>query len=125
MLDEEVHLPRQLRHVEGDAVREVLRVGQLPAAPLEHVDEGHRLAVQRRVPRRGRRAEVRLQCDVAEIFEREHAEIVRVAEDARHRHRHRREQLGGVDERQRRVVERRGVGRAARTARPSRGRTRK
>ena len=41
------------------------------------VDERDRLPVQRGVLGRRRRAEVRLQRDVAEILEREHAEIVR------------------------------------------------
>ena len=45
-------------------------------------------AIQRRVLGRRRRAEVRLQRDVAEILQREDAERVRVAEDRRHRQRH-------------------------------------
>ena len=54
---------------------------------------------------------MRLQRDVAEILEREHAQVVGVAENPRHRHRHRREQRGRVDEGQRAVVEWRGVDR--------------
>ena len=62
---------------------------ELLAAPLDRVDEAHGLPVERRM-RRGRAgAQMRLQRDVSEILEREHAEIVGMAEDLRHRHRHR------------------------------------
>ena len=44
---------------------------QLGAAALQLLDERHRLAVERRVLGRRRRAEVRLQRDVAEILQRE------------------------------------------------------
>ncbi len=53
-----------------------------PAA-LQSRDERHRLAIERRVLGGRRGAEVRLQRDVAEILEREHAEVVGVPEDAR------------------------------------------
>ena len=101
VLDEEVELPGQLLDVEGDAVGQVLGRRELGAAALQRRDERHRLPVERRVLRRRRRAEVRLQRDVAEILEREHAEVVGVAEDGRDRHRHLREQPRDVDERQR------------------------
>ena len=48
--------------------------------------------------RRG--AEMRLQRHVAEILQRDDAELVRVAKDARHRHRHRGQQACDVHERQ-------------------------
>ena len=89
VLHEEVHLPGQLLHVERDAVRDERGAREFLAAPLHRVDEADGLPVERRV-RRGRAgAHVRLQRDVAQILEREDAEIVGVAEDARHRHRHR------------------------------------
>ena len=53
-----------------------------------------------------RRADVRLQRDVAEILERDDAELGRVAEDPRHRHGHRAEQLRDVHERQRLEINR-------------------
>ena len=82
---------------------------ELLAAPLDRVDEADGLAVERRV-RRGRAgAQMRLQRDVSEILEREHPEVVGMAEDLRHRHRHRRKQVVHVDERERRVLERRRV----------------
>jgi len=49
MLHEEIHFPRELVDVEGDSVRDELRIAQLGAAALQGVDEGHRLAVERRV----------------------------------------------------------------------------
>ena len=56
--------------------------------------------------RRGRRAQVRLQRHVAQVLEREHADVVGMAEDARNRHRHLLEQPRDVHERQRFHVER-------------------
>ena len=88
-----------------------LGVGQLAPAALKHLDERHRLAVERGMLGRRRRAEVRLQRHVAEILERQHAEVGGVTENPRHRHRHRGEQLRRVHERQRGVVERRRVDR--------------
>ena len=119
VLDEEVQLPRQLLDVERDAVGQVVRRRELRAAPLQRGDERDRLAVERRVLGRRRRAEVRLQRDVAEILQRQHAELVGVAEDRGNRHRHLREQARDVDERQRVEVERRRRAATARsTARP-------
>ncbi len=50
-----------------------------------------RLAIERGVLGRRRRAEMRLQRDVAEILEAEDAEVSGVIQDARHRQRHRAE----------------------------------
>ena len=80
---------------------------ELRAAPLQQLDERDRLAVERGVLGRRRGAEVRLQRDVAEILQREDAELVRVAEDRRHRQRHLLQQLADVGERQRGEVDRR------------------
>ena len=93
--------------------------GQFAAARLERVDERHGLAIERRVPRRRRRSQVRLQRDVAQILERQHAEIVGVAQNARHRHRHRGKQLRGVHERQRRRTRTAPHRPRARTSRPA------
>ena len=109
VLREEVELPRQLLDVERDAVGQVLRRGELRAAPLQRRDQRHRLAVEGGVIRRARGAEVRLERDVAEILQREHAEIVRVPQHRRNRHRHLRHQRRDVHERQLRDVERRRV----------------
>ena len=88
-LREEVELPGQLLDVERDAVRQVrVATRSSRAAALQQLDERHRLPVERRVLGRRRRAEVRLQRDVAEILQREDAELVGVAEDRRHRQRH-------------------------------------
>ena len=60
-------------------VRDVAVRTELRAAPLQQLDERDRLAVERRVLGRRRRAEVRLQRDVAEILQRDDAERVGVA----------------------------------------------
>ena len=83
MLDEEVHLPRQLLDVEGDLRGAVGRRQQLLAPRLQHADERHGLAIQRFVLGQRAGAKVRLQRDVAEILEREDAERVRMAENVR------------------------------------------
>ena len=107
VLGEEVHLPRQLLDVEGDAVGQVVRARQLGAALLQRGDERDRLPVERGVLGRRRGAEVRLQRHVPEILEREDAEIAGVAEHGRDRHRHLLEQPRDVGERQLSNVERR------------------
>ena len=109
MLREEVELPRQLLDVERDAVGQVLGRRELLAALLQRRDQRDRLAVERRVLRRARGAQVRLQRDVAEILQREHAEVVGVPQHLGNRHRHLRHQRRDVHERQLRDVERRGV----------------
>ena len=81
MLDEELELPRQLLDVERDAVRRIVVRPQRLAALLHAGDERHGLAIERGVLGGGRRAEVRLQRDVAEILEAEHAELVGVMQD--------------------------------------------
>ena len=106
VLREEVHLPGQLLDVERDAVGQVVGRLELGAAALHGRDQPDRLPIQRRVLRRRRRAEVRLQRHVAQILEREHADVVGMAEDARNRHRHLLEQPRDVHERQRFHVER-------------------
>ena len=74
------------------------------------LDERHGLAVERGVLGRRRRAEVRLQRDVAEILaargSRARSEWPRMRG---HRQRHLPQQLGDVDERQRRELDRAGV----------------
>ena len=45
-----------------------------------------------------RRTEMRLEGDIAEILERDDAELIGMAEDTRHRHRHFAQQLRDVDE---------------------------
>ena len=55
------------------------------AAALQRRDERHGLAVERGVLGRRGGAEMRLQRHVAEILERQHAEIVGVAEQRRER----------------------------------------
>ena len=57
----------------------------------------------------GRRTEVGLQRDVAEVGQRQHAEIVRMPQHRRNGHRHAGEQTGDVDERQLLALARRGV----------------
>ena len=57
-------------------VRQIAIRVELRAAPLQQLDQGHRLAIQRRVLGRGGRADMRLQRDVAEILQREDAELV-------------------------------------------------
>ena len=109
VLQEEIELPRELLDVERDAVGQIRRRRQLRAAPLQRRDQRDRLAIERRVRRRRRRAQVRLQRDVAEILQRQDAQLVDVIDDLRDRHRHRRQQLRDVHERQRGVVERRRV----------------
>jgi hypothetical protein len=52
VLDEEIHFPGQLLHVEAHPVGQVLRIGKLASTPLNRVDVGDRLAVQGRMPRR-------------------------------------------------------------------------
>ena len=90
-------------------IRQVAVRPQLGAAPLQLLDQRHRLPVQRRVLGRRGGAEVRLQRDVAEILQRENAELVRVAEDRGDRQRDLLQQLADVGERQRREVDRPGV----------------
>jgi hypothetical protein len=106
VLGEEVELPRQLLDVERNAVGQVLRRLELGAAPLQRRNQGDRLAVESGMFRRARGAQVRLQRDVAEILQREHAEIVGVAQHRGNRHRHLRHQRRDVDERQLGDVER-------------------
>ena len=69
MLDEEIHLPRQLLDVEGDAGTAGTRRTQLRAAFLQRGDERDGLPIERGVLRRCGRAEMRLQRDVAKIFQ--------------------------------------------------------
>ena len=80
-LGEAFQIADDLLDVEGDAVRDVLRVAQVRAAPLQRVDEPHGLTVERRVFLRRRGAEVRLQRDVAQILQRQDAEITGMSED--------------------------------------------
>ena len=49
VLREEVHLPRELLDVEGDAVGQVGRTFELGAAALQRCDQGHRLPIPGRV----------------------------------------------------------------------------
>ena len=58
---------------------------QLGAAPLEHLDEPDRLAVERGVLAGRRRPEVRLQRHVAQVLQPQQAEVVGVVEDRRDR----------------------------------------
>ena len=78
MLDEEVHLPGELLHIERNAVGKVLRRLELRAALLDRGDESHGLAVEGGVFPGRRGAEMGLQRDVAEILQCEDAEIFRV-----------------------------------------------
>ena len=61
---------------------------QLTAAPLEQLDERHRLPVERGVLGRRCRAEMGLQRHVPEILQRDDAVRVRVPEDRRNGQRH-------------------------------------
>ena len=108
VLEEELHLPSELRLVEGDAVREVDVRVELRAAMLQRRDEPHRFAIQLAVFFRTGEPEMGLQRDVAEILEQQQPEIRRFVEDVGHRHRHLIEQPRDVQERQA-VVERRRV----------------
>ena len=109
VLREEVELPGQLFDVKGDAIREIRVLDQLRTAALERFDELDRLAVEGGVFRRGRRAQVRLQRDVTEIFERQDAERIRMAQDRGHGEGQQPQQLGDVGKRQRRERNRGGV----------------
>ncbi len=109
MLREEVHLPRQLLDVEGDAVREVGRALELGAATLQRRDQSDGLSIAGGVLGWRHGAEVSLQRDVAEVLEGEDPEIAGMPKHGRNRHRHLLEQPRDVDERQRVEVERRRV----------------
>ena len=75
------------------------------------------------VLRRGRGAEMRLQRDVAEILEAQHAERIRVMQDLRHRQRHLRQQPRDGDKRHRvRSRSAPGATPARSASRPSAGR---
>ena len=100
VLDEEIHLPRQLLDVEGDAVGDVSRRRELRAAPLQRVDQRDRLAIERRVFRPRRRAEMRLQRHIAEILQRDDAERIGMTEDRGHRHGHAAHEPSDVGKRQ-------------------------
>jgi hypothetical protein len=52
---------------------------------------------------------MRLQRDVAEVFEADHAERIRVMQDGRHRHRNLGQEFRDRHERHRRVIDRPGV----------------
>ena len=108
----------QLFDVERDPVGEVAVRIDFGPAPLQHLDERDRLPIQRRVLGRCRRAQVRLQRDVAEIFQRHDAVRVGVSQQRGNRQRHLPEQLGDIGERQRGEVDRSDVqrehGRSAR-----------
>ena len=109
MLDEEVQLPGQLLDIERDSIRKVCRALQFRPAPLKRRDQADGLSIERRVFGSRRGAEVGLERHVAEILERQHANVVGVPEDARNGHRHLLEQPGDVHEGQRVEVERLGV----------------
>ena len=80
-----------------------------PRRALQLGNQRDGLSVERRVLGRPRRAEMRLQGDVAEVLQREHAQIVSVSEHVGDRYRHPLQQRGDVDERERANVERRRV----------------
>src|SRR5688572_9444128 len=100
MLHEEVQLPHELFAIERDAVRDVLGRLELGPLPLHSEYELDGLAVQRIVFGWLRHAEVRLQRDVAEVFQNEDAEIVGVAGDRWNRQRNVGKEAAHVDERQ-------------------------
>ena len=72
---------------------QVLRIRQLAAAALKDSTNATACRYSAACRAAGADAEMRLQRDVAEILEREHAEILGMAQNSRHRHRHRRKQL--------------------------------
>ena len=109
MLDEELHLPGELLDVERNPVGQVLGRLELGAAVLNRGDQGDGLPVEVRVLRGSGRAEMGLERDVAEVLEREHADVVGMPEDLRDRNRHALEQPRDVGERQRVHVEGRRV----------------
>src|SRR5207244_1825804 len=85
MFDEELELPRQLVHVEGDRIGRITIGFELAASPLEPLDERDGLAVQRLVLRARRGAQVRLERDVAQILLRHDPELIGVPKDGRNR----------------------------------------
>ena len=116
MADEKVQLPRELLDVERDAVGQVTvrrrgsRVGvEFGAAALQQLDERHGPPIERGMLGRRRRAQMRLQRDVAEILQRQDAERIRMAEHRRDRQRHLLEQVGDVGEGKRRELDRPSV----------------
>ena len=84
---EELELPRQLLDVERHAVGRVPVRVEIRTAPLQRLDQRHRLAVQRGVLGVRRGAKVRLQRDVPEILQRDDPELVRMPEHCGHRQR--------------------------------------
>ena len=88
MLDEELELPRQLFDIEGDAIGRVGVGAEVLAALLHARNELHGLPVQRVMLSRCCGTEVRLERDVTEIFQPDHAKRIRMMQDRRHRHRH-------------------------------------
>src|SRR5262245_5247707 len=101
MFREELQLPRQLLDVEGDAVGDEPGRRELRAPTLKRVDKTHSLTVQSGVLCGRRRTEMRLQRHVAQILQRDDAELVRVTKNARDRYRHQAEEVGDVDKRKR------------------------
>ena len=96
-------------YVERDRVRHVPIRRQILAAPLQLLDERDRLPVQRRVLGGRRGAQVRLQRDVAEILQRENAELVGMADNSGDGQPNPLHQLRHVRERQIGVRNRTGV----------------
>ncbi len=100
MFYEKIQLPHQLVSIERNAERDVFGRLQLRAFPLHPEHELNRLLVERVVLGRLRHAQMGLEGDVAQIFEDENAEVVRMARDRGHGQRDVREQPADVDERQ-------------------------
>ena len=63
-------------------------------------DQRDGLTIERRMLSRGRRADMRLERDVAEILEGDNPELTRMVQDSRDRHGHRAQQPCNVHERQ-------------------------
>ena len=91
---------------------------------LNRGDQRDGLTIERRMFGRGRRADMRLERDVAEILERDNPELARMVQDSRDRHRHRAQQPRNVHERQGVEIDRPGWTASTRGA-SSRNSTRK